>query len=314
MTISRGKLLFGTCNTILFCCGFAKVVCGFLLLSDSKRILLSRLLVSPDSALDEPPFYYLSLALLATGLTVCAVSALGVWATYLPGYAILTIYFLLIVGLLVCECAGGAAAATWPRCVGGGGAPDGARGGAVGALQGYYAVPDYEHFTTAVDLAQTELKCCGMTGARNYDLSSWQLRRLGPRGLSAPLSCCVQRAGGSFLDPAPLNGSRCQEVTENEFRHSSGCLSKIEEWYQEQYLVFMLSLFSVVIFKLVILLSTVYSCIHYRKRRQDEFIIKADRKSMSHEPITAKYVQPNNYYSPRVRNPRLFRDKPNEMV
>lgn len=60
-------------------------------------------------------------------------------------------------GLLVCECAGGAAAATWPRCVGGGGAGDGARGGAVGALQGHYAVPDYEHFTTAVDLAQTEV-------------------------------------------------------------------------------------------------------------------------------------------------------------
>lgn len=31
------------------------------------------------------------------------------------------------------------------------------------------------------------------------------------------------------------------------------------------------------------------------------------------EPITAKYIQPNNFYSPRVRNPRIFK-KPNEMV
>lgn len=35
--------------------------------------------------------------------------------------------------------------------------------------------------------------------------------------------------------------------------------------------------------------------------------------SLHDEPITAKYVQPNNFYSPRVRNPRIF-NKPNEMV
>lgn len=32
------------------------------------------------------------------------------------------------------------------------------------------------------------------------------------------------------------------------------------------------------------------------------------------EPITAKYVQPNNFYSPRVRNPRIFHNKPNEVI
>lgn len=36
--------------------------------------------------------------------------------------------------------------------------------------------------------------------------------------------------------------------------------------------------------------------------------------SLPEEPITAKYVQPNNYYSPRVRNPRIFYNRPNEMV
>lgn len=72
-------------------CGFVEVVCGFFLLSDSKRILLSRLLASPESGLDQPPFYYLALALLVAGLAICATSALGCWATYMPGYAILTI-------------------------------------------------------------------------------------------------------------------------------------------------------------------------------------------------------------------------------
>lgn len=41
----------------------------------------------------------------------------------------------------------------WPRCVG----LASARGGAVAALQAYYAVPDLEPFTQSVDLAQTEV-------------------------------------------------------------------------------------------------------------------------------------------------------------
>lgn len=62
-------------------------------------------------------------------------------------------YFLVVLALLVCECAGGVVAAVWPRCEG----LQSARGGAVGALQAYYAVPDYEEFTAAVDLAQTHV-------------------------------------------------------------------------------------------------------------------------------------------------------------
>lgn len=55
--------------------------------------------------------------------------------------------------MLLCECAGGVIAAIWPRCLG----LQSSRGGAVGALQTYYALPDFEHFTAAVDLAQTEV-------------------------------------------------------------------------------------------------------------------------------------------------------------
>ncbi|XP_041973402.1 tetraspanin-17 [Aricia agestis] len=320
--IASAKVLFGTFNTIFFTCGFVEVVCGFLLLSDTRRILLSRLLATPEDGLDEPPFYYVALALLASGLVVCVVAAIGVWATYMPGYIILTFYFLLILGLLLCECAAGVAAAVWPRCFG----IQSARGGAVGALQSYYAVPDYEEFTSAVDLAQTELECCGMSGGRNYDMSVWQLRRLGPRGLAVPPSCCVQRPPRSHLNPAPLNETRCQEVTpSSEYTHLEGCLTKLEDWYQSQYFMFMISLFTVAVFKLGILLSTVFSCISIRRRRQSlqSLIIKQHKNgdlygrkiAQAHdEPITAKYVQPNNFYSPRVRNPRIFNTKPNEMV
>lgn len=62
-------------------------------------------------------------------------------------------YFLTVLALLLSECAGGVVAAIWPRCVG----LQNAQGGAVGSLQAYYALPDYEHWTAAMDLAQTQV-------------------------------------------------------------------------------------------------------------------------------------------------------------
>ncbi|KAI5641962.1 tetraspanin-17 [Phthorimaea operculella] len=145
-----------------------------------------------------------------------------------------------------------------------------------------------------------------------------------------PPSCCVQRVeDASYLNPAPVNQSRCQEVKPDPaFRYVPGCLGKLEDWYQQQYIIFMLALFVVALFKLGILLSTVFSCIRLRKRnmKHHSFIMKSidnntneniyERKmgSIQDEPIMAKYIQPNNFYSPRVRNPRIFPSKPNEMV
>lgn len=107
-----------------------------------------------------------------------------------------------------------------------------------------------------------------------------------------------------------------------------GCLGRLEDWYQQQYIIFMFALFIVALFKLGILLSTVFSCIRLRKKRQDvhSFIMKSIDNNTNEniyeskmgpihdEPIMAKYIQPNNFYSPRVRNPRIFPSKPNEMV
>lgn len=83
---------------------------------------------------------------------------------YCLGYDLHTFqYFLIVLALLLCECAGGVLAAVWPRCLG----LQNARGGAVGALQAYYALPDYEQFTAAVDLAQTEVTYKNPLGSSN---------------------------------------------------------------------------------------------------------------------------------------------------
>lgn len=72
------------------------MVTGFLLLCDSRRILLSKLLITPDTSLPQPPFYYVGLGLLVAGLAVCATTALGCWITYMPGYIILTMVFIFV--------------------------------------------------------------------------------------------------------------------------------------------------------------------------------------------------------------------------
>ena len=68
--------------------------------------------------------------------------------------------------MLLSECAAGVIAAIWPRCLG----LQSSRGGAVGALQTYYALPDFEHFTAAVDLAQTEVSYVRKNFIRSCEL------------------------------------------------------------------------------------------------------------------------------------------------
>lgn len=49
-------------------------------------------------------------------------------------------------------------------------------------------------------------------------MSLWQLRRLGPRDLIVPLTCCVQNIDNvSYLDPKPINETICQELLPEHF-------------------------------------------------------------------------------------------------
>lgn len=52
----------------------------------------------------------------------------------------------------------------------------------------------------------------------------------------------------------------------------------------------------------------------YMDNKTNENIYHIKMMPVQDEPITAKYVQPNNFYSPRVRNPRIFHNKPNEVI
>lgn len=75
--------------------GSVLVTGGFLLLCDSSRILLSRLLVpGPVSwieTLPHPLFYYFALGVICLGLVLSFSGVLGCWAACLDSYCILTV-------------------------------------------------------------------------------------------------------------------------------------------------------------------------------------------------------------------------------
>lgn len=80
---------------ILQASGTVLVTGGFLLLCDSSRILLSRLLVPGPSSwtesLPHPLFYYFSLGVICLGLILCFAGVIGCWAACLDNYCVLTV-------------------------------------------------------------------------------------------------------------------------------------------------------------------------------------------------------------------------------
>lgn len=56
---------------------------GVLLLADSERVLLSRLLGPGDARTDQPLFYYLAFAIVGVGFFIAITGILGCWASCL---------------------------------------------------------------------------------------------------------------------------------------------------------------------------------------------------------------------------------------
>ncbi|XP_055532357.1 CD151 antigen isoform X2 [Wyeomyia smithii] len=237
--------------------------------TDAPRILLSRLLISTTeqhrtalSELEQPLFYYVALGLTIAGLVAITASLLGCWASCMNTYCILTIYFLIILCLLVAEFGVCLMITAWPQCLG----LNLDETAMVKALQGSYGVPGYEQFTAAMDLAQTIFECCAVNTAINYDTSLWKLQSLGKKELTVPLTCCKLQNRyefSAYLDPIPTNLTLCQALQPNDYetsRHLDGCLHKVEVWYREQYFLFLCAGLIVAVVEFCVLLSIILSC------------------------------------------------------
>ncbi|KAG4066566.1 hypothetical protein HA402_007202 [Bradysia odoriphaga] len=231
---------------------------------DKQRVLLSRLLLIGNDNLDlpEPLFYYIAMGLTIGGVTALIASLIGWWAACLNTYCLLSIYFLIVLILLIAEFGICLTITMWPQCLG----LNLDETVMVKALQGTYGVPGKEQLTAAMDLAQTVFKCCAMNNNINYDTSLWRLQEYGQRDWVVPLTCCHlanRHDSGSYLDPIPINLTVCQSLERHEYdksRHTEGCLDKIDLWYRQQYFSFLCAALIVAIVEFVVLLSVILSC------------------------------------------------------
>ncbi|XP_049766360.1 CD82 antigen [Schistocerca cancellata] len=242
--------------------GLSVVAAGGALLTDSGRVLLSRLLTSHDAP-RQPLFYYVGLAAVCAGVVVAAGGVLGCWAASLHSRCFLAVYLFVLVLLLIAECSVGVLVTVCPRYLGVGlSAED-----LMDNLQRYYATPGADQFTAAVDLAQAQLKCCGMTQPSDYEMSWWKLRDIGQNELIVPLSCCILKNKddpGAFLDPIPQNNSLCQSVDEtinNKARHTEGCSKRLEAWLKQHSAMFLAGSLTLVLVELSVVLSTLLVCV-----------------------------------------------------
>ena len=94
-------------------------------------------------------------------------------------------------------------------------------------LEQQYAMPGGEMLTRVLDMVQSQLQCCGISGPGDYEDTAWQAGRDqaddGRDQLRLPLTCCSLANHGAqdFLDPRPLNITLCQSDKQQErFRHS----------------------------------------------------------------------------------------------
>ncbi|XP_055838953.1 uncharacterized protein LOC129906975 isoform X2 [Episyrphus balteatus] len=265
-------------NHIWICGGFL-IFGGFYIFTDTKRILLSRLLTSTSdqfNSLPQPLFYYISFGLAAAGTIAVLASIIGFWASCLNTYWFLGFYFSAVALLLLAESVVCLALTLWPHCLGI--SLDAIE--MVKALQGNYGIPGKEQFTIAMDLAQTRFKCCGMNSEINYDTSMWRLQGFGTREWVVPLTCCIlnnEHEPLSYLDPKPFNQSQCetlQKVEFSKYRHTSPCLEYLDMWYREQYLLFFGGSLLVIIVEFLVLLSIILTCskMSARAERAKDFL------------------------------------------
>lgn len=68
--------------------GLGLVLSGGMLLEDTERILLSRLILTD---LPQPLFYYAALLLMCLGLVLTALAVLGCWSAHLNNYCLLSL-------------------------------------------------------------------------------------------------------------------------------------------------------------------------------------------------------------------------------
>ncbi|XP_034946633.1 CD82 antigen-like [Chelonus insularis] len=253
-------------NVLFTISGFVLMSLGVILLIDSDRILMSRLLGPDESQLNQPLFYYLAFGFVGLGFIIVITGLFGCWLSCSSHCCVTGLYITALILLLLSEFTLCAVAVFWPDLIG----VDVHSTRLVRALQRNYGLPGREQFTAALDLAQTTYSCCGINGSNNYGTSWWRLQEIGRRDLIVPLTCCVLNSTGSdsFLNPVAKDLEACQALNparHQHARHTQGCLELIEDWVQTQLLILLTIGLSLMFFEICVLSSSLLACRNRKK-------------------------------------------------
>ncbi|XP_041447750.1 uncharacterized protein LOC111074462 [Drosophila obscura] len=300
------KFVLNFCSFLFLICGILLVVSGCYLFTDSKRILLSRLLAAPSdrlNALPHPLLYYIALGLAIAGFVAVLASVVGFWASCLHTYCFLSIYFLSVVALLLTESVICLAITLWPHCLG----ISLDESQMIKSLQTFYGVPGQEQYTNAMDLAQTRFGCCGMKSSLEYDTSLWRLQSYGQTNWPVPLSCCVLENASqplAYLDPKPANESQCQSLDHLSYereRYTESCLLHLDTWYREQYSIFLGASILMALVEFCVLLAIIMSCtgVASQKARLENIQNLTAQKRQRLTALSQRGLV-NNIYKPEV--------------
>lgn len=113
-----------------------------------------------------------------------------------------------------------------------------------------------------------------MNGDVDYDMSLWKLQNYGQRDWVIPATCCILQNSiedRSYLDPKPINISLCQSLLKHDYnhaRHSQSCLELLSLWFQQHYILFLITGLVVAIVQLMVLVSIIFSCIRMASIRR----------------------------------------------
>lgn len=223
------KVIFLLYMSCFWCSGIGLVVFSILQMFDDVQPELWNLIqVQLDSSLQAAPvLHQLTLGVLVVGVTVCLISCLGCWAGLQDRRGGVRMVIIMLVLIMMGEVSVAVLAILIKSLI-----ETDLERDLVARLREEYNMPEAELFTRAIDLAQTEFHCCGVTGPQDYSGTAWQREVNGAdSSLKLPLTCCALNSTTSkqiFLDPFPTDLDKCQnlDIFSEGFRNSEVCMYK----------------------------------------------------------------------------------------
>ncbi|XP_064601611.1 tetraspanin-11-like [Liolophura sinensis] len=173
----------------------------------------------------DPYFKYSAYILVGFGAFVFLVGFLGCCGALRRHKGLLGMYIFFLVVVMAGELAAGILTAVYKNEI-----ESRLKGHLLEGVEMKYGHPKYPTITRAMDVLQTNLRCCGVESARDYESSAWK----NSTSDNVPLTCC-HLSSGPNEPPVAKDKKECQA---NAYQggagvYSVGCYPSILHWFRD---------------------------------------------------------------------------------